>query len=109
MAKKDLTPEAFYRICDPGYKKSVSVEKFKQMVESFNLQLSRGQIQRLVLILDEDMEGNISLEEYYNALEAYSCSGENHTALDGSDTYLNFQHQAMFKLLDILKERNISY
>jgi len=79
------------------------------MLSNFNLNLSRGQVSRLILILDEDMEGNITLEEYYNALEAYGCSGEKHFALDGSDYYCSFEHRAMFKLLNILKDRNISY
>ena len=47
------------------------VDRFKSMLNNFKLELSRGQISRLALILDEDMEGTISLEEYYNALEAY--------------------------------------
>jgi uncharacterized protein YbcV (DUF1398 family) len=55
------------------------------------------------------MEGNITLTEFYNALEAYSCSGENHTDPDGGDYYCSFEHRAMFKLLKILKERGISY
>jgi hypothetical protein len=53
----------------------------------------------LTLILDEDMEGNITCDEYYNALEAYNCSGEKHFATDGSDYYVSFEHRAMFKLL----------
>lgn len=55
------------------------------------------------------MEGNITIDEYYNALEAYNCSGEKHYATDGSDYYVSFEHRAMFKLLQILKDRNISY
>ena len=55
------------------------------------------------------MEGNITLEEYYNALEAYSCCGETHASLDSSDVYVTFQQKAVFKLLDIIKDRNISY
>ena len=54
------------------------------------------------------MEGNITIDEYYNALEAYNCSGEKHYATDGSDYYVSFEHRAMFKLLQI-KDRNISY
>ena len=69
------------------------------MLQNFKLELSRGQISRLALILDEDMEGNISLEEYYNALEAYGQSAEKHTATDGSGYYVPFEHRAMFKLL----------
>ena len=37
LAKKGLTPEAFYRTCDTGYQKSVSVESFKAMLANFNL------------------------------------------------------------------------
>ncbi len=40
--------------------------------------LSKAQISRLIMILDEDLEGSITLEEYMNALEAYGCAGENH-------------------------------
>ena len=79
------------------------------MLIDFNLQLSREQISRLILILDEDMEGTITLEEFYNAIEAYNCSGENHIPTDGSEFYVSFQDKAMLKLLKILKERNISY
>ena len=53
------------------------------------------------------MEGNITLQEFYNALEAYNCSGEKHTQID--DYYVAFEHRAMFKFLQILKERNISH
>mgnify|MGYP000403192448 FL=1 len=109
LAKKGLTPEAFFRTCDPGYKKSVPVDRFRSMLTNFNLQLSNGQIKRLILILDEDMEGNITLEEFQNGLEAYNCSGESHTNPDGSDIYVSFEHRAVFKLLGILKEMNISY
>lgn len=63
----------------------------------------------MVLILDEDDENSISLEEFYNALEAYNCSGETHYSLDGSDYYVSFEHRALFKLIKILSERNISY
>lgn len=61
------------------------------------------------MILDEDMEGNITLQEYYNALEAYACTGEEHSNPDGSDYYSPFEHRSMFKLLTILKDRNISF
>ena len=90
LAKKGLTPESFYRTCDDTYSRSVPADKFKQMLANFNLQLSRGQISRLILILDEDMEGNITLEEFYNALEAYNCAGEKHSDPHGSDYYVSF-------------------
>jgi len=85
------------------------VEDFRKMLINFKLNLSRGQVSRLVLILDEDMEGTISLEEYYNALEAYGVESEKHYPLDGTDYYVPFTHRAMFKLIMILKDRGISY
>ena len=42
LSKKGLTPEAFFRTCDPEYKRTVPVERFKSMLNNFNLQLSRG-------------------------------------------------------------------
>jgi len=89
--------------------RSVPVERFKSMLQNFKLELSRGQISRLALILDEDMEGNISLEEYHNALEAYGQGAEKHFAADGSGYYVPFEHRAMFKLLQILKDRGITH
>jgi Ca2+-binding EF-hand superfamily protein len=107
--KAGLTPEAFFRCCDSGYQKSISCDHFKAQVSQLNLRLSRAQISRLVLILDEDLEGNITLEEYQDALEAYNCSGEKHSALDGSSSYLVFEHKALFKLVRILQERRMSH
>jgi hypothetical protein len=51
------------------------------------------------MILDEDLEGNIKLEEYTHALEAYGCSGERHKALDGSILHHTFEHKCLFKLI----------
>ena len=108
LRKRGLTPEAFFRVCDTEMKRSVPVDRFKSMLNNFKLELSRGQISRLALILDEDMEGTISLEEYYNALEAYGQHGEDHSTLDGSGFYVPFEHKAVFKLLQILKDRGIT-
>ena len=105
LQRKGLTPEGFFRSCDAEYQKTVSNETFQRHVEDMNLKLTKGQVKRLVLILDENLEGNISLEEYYNALEAYGVSAEQH--LVDSDG-IAFEQKSMFKLLDILNERGIS-
>jgi Ca2+-binding EF-hand superfamily protein len=55
------------------------------------------------------MEGTITLEEYYDALEAYNCEGEEHFPIDMSNYYVNFGMKAVFKLVRIMKERNISH
>ena len=107
LAKKNLTPEAFFRVCDADYTKAIPCSIFKQHVQNFGLQLSRGQVSRLILILDEDVGGVITLDEYQHALEAYGQGVEKHIAMDGGH-YTPFDHKAMFKLLAILKERNIS-
>lgn len=56
----------------------MSVYVFKQRLQDIGLQLSKAQMSRLIMILDEDIEGTITMEEYTNALEAYGCSGERH-------------------------------
>jgi len=42
LQRKGLTPEGFFRTCDPEYQKSITVDKFKNQLINFNLQLSRG-------------------------------------------------------------------
>ena len=42
MKKHALTPEAFFRVCDPHYKKAVSCNQFKNQIANHNLQLSKG-------------------------------------------------------------------
>lgn len=54
LKRKGLTPEAFYRVCDTNMIKDVPVESFRSALEDFSLGLSRGQISRIILILDED-------------------------------------------------------
>lgn len=54
------------------------------------------------------MEGNITREEYYNALEAYNVSGEKHKSMDGS-LYHPFEHKALFKLIAELRQKDISF
>jgi hypothetical protein len=50
------------------------------------------------MILDEDLEGHVTREEFYNALEAYNVSGEKHKSLDGS-VYHPFEHRVLFRLI----------
>jgi hypothetical protein len=46
---------------------------------------------RLIMILDEDIEGIVTLEEFTNALEAFGVSGEKHKPMDGSVLHHTFQ------------------
>ena len=62
------------------------------------------------MILDEDIEGTITLEEYMNALEAYGCSGEMHNrSLDGQVLSQSFQHKCLFKLITALQRKDITF
>jgi Ca2+-binding EF-hand superfamily protein len=43
-------------------------------------------------------------------LEAYGCNGERQTIpVDGGDFYVSFEHKCLFKLIDILNDRNMSF
>ena len=54
------------------------------------------------------MEGSITRDEYYNALEAYSVSGEKHKSFDGT-IYHPFEYRCLFKLISVLRQKNISF
>ena len=85
------------------------MEVFKQRLQDMGLQLSKAQMSRLIMILDEDIEGTITMEEYTNALEAYGCSGERHRPMDGSVLTQSFQHKCLFKLLTELQKKDITF
>lgn len=73
-----MTPEAFFRIADRDQTQSVSPAEFKDAVKNLRINLERSQIQRILMVLDEDVSGEISKAEYEQALEAYGCQGEKH-------------------------------
>lgn len=79
------------------------------MIGNFNIKLTSGQLKRLMLILDEDMSGEISLDEYQNALQAYKVAEEKHVNTSGTDVNLSFEHRAIFKLIEILQTRDMTY
>ena len=109
LRAKKLTPESFFRICDSDYTQRVTVANFKENLLSLNIHLSKSQLSRLIMLLDEDIEGTISIEEYTNALEAYSLSGEKHKPLDGTVLHHTFQQKCMFKMILALQKKNITY
>ena len=59
--------------------------------------------------MDEDNNGIINISEYYNALEAYNCRGEVIGPFDDDPSNLKFEHQALFRLVKILRERNLAF
>lgn len=45
-------------------------------MQNMGIRLSATQTKRLVMLFDENLSNTISLEEYQNALEAFSVSQE---------------------------------
>lgn len=90
LKAKKLTPESFFRICDSDYTQRITVASFKEHLQSLNVQLSKAQMSRLIMVLDEDIEGVVTLEEFNNALEAYGVAGEKHKPMDGSVLHHTF-------------------
>lgn len=58
-------------MCDDSYSQSVPTKHFMKKLLETGIALSKQTQQKLISVLDEDMEENISRREYYNALEAY--------------------------------------
>jgi len=103
----NITPEAFFRICDYQYSKEVSTADFKKKIQEIGLGLAEITIHRLISVLDEDFNGSISLEEYYFALDTYGCRCEDYGPFDGSK-FISFQWKSVYKLLEAMKKRQIS-
>lgn len=75
------------------------------------LKLTELQLQRIMLILDEDMGGTVSLAEYQNALESLGASREKHINADPnsrSTTYIPFQLRVVKEIVDMLEEKKIT-
>ena len=56
LADKKLTPEAFFRVCDQYNELKVPVPTFTKKLTDFGIVLTSGQQQRIINILDEDLE-----------------------------------------------------
>ena len=94
-------------MCDQHFEHQVPVPTFTKKLAEFGIVLTRGQQQRIINILDEDLEQIITHQEYYDAIEAYNVSGEKHKSLDGTP-YLPFEIRVLIKLSAIMKERDMS-
>ena len=103
-----LTPEAFFRVCDYSYRRELSTGDFRKKLSELELGLSEKCVHHLVSIMDESFSGAITLEEYYFALEAYGCRGEELSPLEGEPNYVSFQWRSVSKLLDAMKRRGVS-
>jgi Ca2+-binding EF-hand superfamily protein len=95
-------------LCDYNYQKEVSTGDFKNKLKEFELGLSEKTMARLIGVLDENYNGSISLEEYYFALETFNCRCEPYGPFDNQTGADSFQWKAVYKLLEAMKDRNIS-
>jgi len=75
----------------------------------FKLEISDAQVDRLLYIIDEDKNGIINISEYYNALEAYNCRGEVIGPFDDDPSNIKFEHQSLFRMVKILRERKVTF
>ena len=60
----------------------------------------------MINVLDEDLEGIITRQEFYDALEAYNISGEKHQSVDGAP-YYSFEVRTMFNVIGLLEKKDI--
>ena len=104
-----LTPEAFFHKVDFDNKLEIKVTEFKRSIKKNKLSLSKKTINRLIAIFDEDINGYISIEEYYNTLYAYNCLGETEIKMGQSQdpSGLSYMTNCVYKLVQNLKERQI--
>ena len=104
VSKKGISLEALFRICDKNDNKEISPEEFRESISTLKIGLTEGQIRRLLLMFDEDCNGSIRLQEYYNTLEAYNVHEEVHR--DSGRTY---QQECLIKLVGALHTRELDF
>jgi len=51
-------------VCDSDYKCKISVDDFTKGIAALSIGLTKNQVKRLVILLDENMTGFITIEEY---------------------------------------------
>ena len=110
LKAKNLTPEAFFRICDQAYARRISKGCFRGALTALRLRLTSMQIKRLEYIFHEDADdGDITYEEYQHALEAYDVCGEKHLVGQGigGRGYVKHEAVAMERLVDLLNSRGM--
>jgi Ca2+-binding EF-hand superfamily protein len=109
LKAKNLSPEAFFRVCDSGYKRRISKEAFSKGLEKFKIKLSKTQEKRLLILFDEHMTGNITLEEFQNALEAFELNVEDHFLTSNpKKAHRPFSIQALDSYFEILNSRKLT-
>jgi Ca2+-binding EF-hand superfamily protein len=105
---KAITPEAFFRMADQDSSGAVTPGEFKAVLHELKIKLERSQVSRILMILDEDLSGEISKDEYFHALEAYGVQSEDRPEM-GDQRHFPLEHQVLFKLLVELESKQISH
>lgn len=78
LNKLNLTLENAYRACDVGGDGIITTEEFSRFLQKLKLNLPQRTILRFIEILDNNYSGNIERDEFYDCLDAFSVSSENH-------------------------------
>lgn len=102
-----MTPEAFFRKIDLDNKLEIKVTEFKRQIKRLKLPLAKRTVNRLIAIFDEDINGYICIEEYYNTLYAYNCLGEVTQGFDEDINCLSYTTNCVYKLVQLLEEKKI--
>lgn len=95
----NVTPEAFFRKIDLDNKLEIKVTEFKRQIKRMKLPLAKRTVNRLIAIFDEDINGYICIEEYYNTLYAYNCLGEVTQGFDEDINCLSYTTNCVYKLV----------
>ena len=85
----------------------VSVQQFKDEISNLGLKLSDVQLTRLVNILDEDMNQQITYKELINALQAFKYRSEQSSPQTAE--FMNYEQECFFRLMEVLRSRRVKF
>ena len=105
VQKLGLNLEMLYRACDRDSNGSVYLDDFKHFLKRLNLRITASQLNRFLLMLDEDCTGIISREEYMDALASYGVGSERDAERNNAQTY---EQECMLRFAASLKQQDIN-
>ena len=85
VVKRKIKPEEFFRAIDIKGLKKIPVETFIEQLISRSIVLTQTEAIRLAFIIDEDISGDITIEELSKTLLAYGLKSESNNIADESD------------------------
>ncbi|CAG9318525.1 unnamed protein product [Blepharisma stoltei] len=102
ISERKLTLEQCFRAADINGDGVVTCEEFSKFLSKLDIGLNKSQLTRFILILDEDCNGTIEANEFYEALSAFKVETEKQRK--SNKTY---EQETLMRFINAMNSKNI--